>query len=101
MYLTGHVPLKRMDRRSQMARRCRVRNAARALDTHAATQECLNACRELLRNNAPVLFFPEARQEGARACLSPAYTSPHDTAGDAQCEWPDGRVQEGGIHRRR
>lgn len=39
MYLTGHVPLKRMDRRSQM--------------------ECLNKCRELLRQSAPVLFFPE------------------------------------------
>jgi hypothetical protein len=27
----------------------------------AAAQECLNKCRELLRESAPVLFFPEAR----------------------------------------
>ncbi|KAL2621848.1 hypothetical protein R1flu_002053 [Riccia fluitans] len=39
MYLTGHVPLKRMDRRSQL--------------------ECLKKCLELVRNGVPVLFFPE------------------------------------------
>jgi len=39
MFLTGHVPLKRMDRRSQM--------------------ECLQRCRELLQNGGSVLFFPE------------------------------------------
>ena len=47
MYLTGHVPLKRMDKRSQM--------------------ECLNACRELLRQRVPVLFFPEA----SHGCAAP------------------------------
>ena len=25
-------------------------------------QECLNKCRELLRQSTPVLFFPEARR---------------------------------------
>ena len=45
MYLTGHVPLKRMDKRSQM--------------------ECLNACRELLRQRVPVLFFPEGTRSAS------------------------------------
>eukprot|EP00898_Chlorokybus_atmophyticus_P002088 jgi/Chlat1/2880/Chrsp195S08771 len=39
MYLTGHVPLKRLDKRSQM--------------------ECLRKCEELLNNGSSVLFFPE------------------------------------------
>ncbi|GJP53347.1 hypothetical protein CLOM_g12506 [Closterium sp. NIES-68] len=39
MFLTGHVPLKRMDKRSQM--------------------ECLKKCLELLQQGTPVLFFPE------------------------------------------
>lgn len=39
MYLTGHIPLKRMDRRSQM--------------------ECLQKCREMLQRGVSVLFFPE------------------------------------------
>ncbi|KAL3698716.1 hypothetical protein R1sor_012792 [Riccia sorocarpa] len=39
MYLTGHVPLKRMDTRSQL--------------------ECLRKCLELVRQGVPVLFFPE------------------------------------------
>ena len=39
MFLTGHVPLKRTDRRSQM--------------------ETLKICRETLRKNGSVLFFPE------------------------------------------
>jgi len=39
MYLTGHVGLKRTDRRSQMA--------------------CLQDCRKLLQEGASVLFFPE------------------------------------------
>ncbi|KAL2641377.1 hypothetical protein R1flu_008964 [Riccia fluitans] len=42
MYLTGHVPLKRMDRRSQL--------------------ECLKKCLELVRNGVFVLFFPEERR---------------------------------------
>jgi 1-acyl-sn-glycerol-3-phosphate acyltransferase len=39
MFLTGHVPLKRTDRRSQM--------------------ETLKICRETLQKNGSVLFFPE------------------------------------------
>ncbi|KAG2482764.1 hypothetical protein HYH03_018304 [Edaphochlamys debaryana] len=39
MFLTGHVMLNRVDRRSQL--------------------KCLQQCRELLQNGAPVLFFPE------------------------------------------
>lgn len=39
MFMTGHVMLNRMDRRSQL--------------------ECLKQCRELLDEGAPVLFFPE------------------------------------------
>jgi len=39
MFLTGHIGLKRTDRRSQMA--------------------CLNDCREMLREGGSVLFFPE------------------------------------------
>jgi len=39
MFLTGHVMLNRVDRRSQL--------------------ECLKQCRELLDKGAPVLFFPE------------------------------------------
>jgi 1-acyl-sn-glycerol-3-phosphate acyltransferase len=39
MYLTGHVPLKRMDKRSQM--------------------ECLKTCLELVKQGVSVLFFPE------------------------------------------
>jgi hypothetical protein len=77
MYLTGHVPLKRMDRRSQMARAPRVaraccasvRGARGALTAHPHAQECLNKCRELLRERAPVLFFPEARARAARASM--------------------------------
>ena len=39
MFLTGHVMINRVDRRSQL--------------------ECLKACGELLKNGASVLFFPE------------------------------------------
>jgi 1-acyl-sn-glycerol-3-phosphate acyltransferase len=39
MFLTGHVPLQRMDRRSQM--------------------QCLNTCMDLLQKGCSVLFFPE------------------------------------------
>ena len=39
MYLTGHVRLNRVDRRSQL--------------------KCLSECGELLKAGAPVLFFPE------------------------------------------
>lgn len=39
MYLTGHVPLRRMDTRSQM--------------------ECLRHCLNLVRQGVPVFFFPE------------------------------------------
>jgi 1-acyl-sn-glycerol-3-phosphate acyltransferase len=39
MFLTGHVGLKRTDRKSQL--------------------ECLKQCRDLLGKGAPVLFFPE------------------------------------------
>eukprot|EP00850_Spirogloea_muscicola_P003902 SM000016S01890 [mRNA] locus=s16:470658:472072:+ [translate_table: standard] len=39
MWLTGHVPLKRLDKRSQM--------------------ECLKLCLDLLKRGVPVLFFPE------------------------------------------
>lgn len=39
MYLTGHVPLKRLDKRSQL--------------------ECLKKCIELVKKGVPVLFFPE------------------------------------------
>ncbi|GAX80248.1 hypothetical protein CEUSTIGMA_g7686.t1 [Chlamydomonas eustigma] len=39
MFLTGHVGLKRTDRRSQL--------------------DCLKQCRDLLDKGAPVLFFPE------------------------------------------
>ncbi|BBN03639.1 1-acyl-sn-glycerol-3-phosphate acyltransferase [Marchantia polymorpha subsp. ruderalis] len=39
MYLTGHVPLRRMDKRSQL--------------------ECLKKCLDLVKNGVPVLFFPE------------------------------------------
>ncbi|KAH7425635.1 hypothetical protein KP509_11G063600 [Ceratopteris richardii] len=39
MYLTGHVPLRRMDTRSQM--------------------ECLRHCQKLIKQGVPVFFFPE------------------------------------------
>lgn len=39
MYLTGHIGLKRMDRRSQL--------------------DCLKTCGEMLQRGASVLFFPE------------------------------------------
>ncbi len=39
MYMTGHIALKRTDRKSQM--------------------KTLKDCRELLQNDCPVLFFPE------------------------------------------
>ena len=39
MFLTGHVMINRVDRRSQL--------------------ECLKACGELLKRGASVLFFPE------------------------------------------
>ncbi|GLI70468.1 hypothetical protein VaNZ11_015378 [Volvox africanus] len=39
MFLTGHVMINRVDRRSQL--------------------KCLQQCRELLEQGAPVLFFPE------------------------------------------
>ncbi|GBG75762.1 hypothetical protein CBR_g21007 [Chara braunii] len=39
MYLTGHVPLKRMDNKSQV--------------------ECLRRCYELLTERVPIFFFPE------------------------------------------
>lgn len=39
MFMTGHVGLNRMDKRSQMA--------------------CLTSCRQLLQQGASVLFFPE------------------------------------------
>lgn len=39
MYLTGHIPLKRMERRSQL--------------------EVLKTCREMLADGGSVLFFPE------------------------------------------
>ncbi|CAM6117018.1 unnamed protein product [Calypogeia fissa] len=39
MYLTGHVPLRRLDKRSQL--------------------ECLKKCIELVKKGVPVLFFPE------------------------------------------
>lgn len=39
MFLTGHIRLNRVDRRSQLA--------------------CLSECRDLLAAGAPVLFFPE------------------------------------------
>ena len=39
MFLTGHVPLKRMDKKSQL--------------------ECLKTCRDLLKRKVSVLFFPE------------------------------------------
>ena len=39
MYMTGHIALKRTDRKSQM--------------------KTLKECRELLQQNCPVLFFPE------------------------------------------
>jgi 1-acyl-sn-glycerol-3-phosphate acyltransferase len=76
MYLTGHVPLKRMDKRSQM--------------------ECLNACRELLRQRVPVLFFPEAR---LRAAPCQAAADP-PRAGHALRIGQDGRVQERRLLRR-
>ena len=45
--LAGHIPLKRLDRRSQIA--------------------CLGKCQELLRQGASVLFFPEGtRSPGSR-----------------------------------
>lgn len=47
MYLTGHVPIKRLDKRSQL--------------------ECLKTCLELLQKGVPVLFFPEGtRSKDAR-----------------------------------
>ncbi|MCO5592149.1 hypothetical protein L7F22_046145 [Adiantum nelumboides] len=39
MYLTGHVPLRRMDTKSQM--------------------ECLRHCQKLIKQGVPVFFFPE------------------------------------------
>lgn len=39
MFLTGHVPLQRMDLRSQM--------------------QCLSRCSDLLKEGCSVLFFPE------------------------------------------
>mmetsp|Transcript_34400 Transcript_34400/g.62004 ORF Transcript_34400/g.62004 Transcript_34400/m.62004 type:complete len:226 (+) Transcript_34400:560-1237(+) len=39
MFLTGHVMINRVDRRSQL--------------------KCLNECKDLLSSGAPVLFFPE------------------------------------------
>ncbi|KAK3236809.1 hypothetical protein CYMTET_53070 [Cymbomonas tetramitiformis] len=39
MFLTGHIPIKRMDKRSQL--------------------ECLKACRTMLAEGGSVLFFPE------------------------------------------
>jgi len=46
MFLTGHVMLNRMDRRSQM--------------------ECLKDCGALLAKSAPVLFFPEGTRSRTR-----------------------------------
>jgi len=46
MFLTGHVGIKRLDRRSQL--------------------ECLKACGELLSQGAPVLFFPEGTRSKSR-----------------------------------
>ncbi|KAI5079499.1 hypothetical protein GOP47_0004978 [Adiantum capillus-veneris] len=39
MYLTGHIPLRRMDTKSQM--------------------ECLRHCQKLIKQGVPVFFFPE------------------------------------------
>jgi len=74
---------------------CAARRAG--LTECVSLQECLNACRELLRNSAPVLFFPEARAScvRSRAC---ADMSPACAPGDALRHWPDGGVQEGRLH---
>eukprot|EP00198_Chlamydomonas_reinhardtii_P005380 XP_001694716.1 lysophosphatidic acid acyltransferase [Chlamydomonas reinhardtii] len=44
MFLTGHVMINRVDRRSQL--------------------KCLQQCRDLLAEGAPVLFFPEGEGGG-------------------------------------
>ncbi|KAL6750592.1 hypothetical protein V8C86DRAFT_816958 [Haematococcus lacustris] len=46
MFLTGHVMINRVDRRSQL--------------------ECLKACGQLLQRGAPVLFFPEGTRSKSR-----------------------------------
>jgi 1-acyl-sn-glycerol-3-phosphate acyltransferase len=51
MFLTGHVRLNRVDRRSQL--------------------ECLKACGELLKRNAPVLFFPEGTRSKTKCAAAP------------------------------
>ncbi|KAG0584163.1 hypothetical protein KC19_3G189900 [Ceratodon purpureus] len=51
MYMTGHIPLKRMDKRSQL--------------------ECLKTCMKLVKEGVSVLFFPEGTRttDGAMAAF--------------------------------
>lgn len=69
MYLTGHVPLRRMDTKSQMVSLLilGVLSLGQGLLEYYSllpsllfgTQECLRHCQKLIKQGVPVFFFPE------------------------------------------